>query len=276
MSRQTCNICPRHCTLEEGESGYCCARSNHDGEIRNDNYGMVTLLSLDQIEKKSLRRFYPGSRVLSVGSYGCNLRCPFCQNYAISMADGMHAGAQYIPPEDLVRRAGEYEPAGNIGLAFTYNEPVVGYEYVRDCARLAARRGFHTVLATNGYICEQPLGELLPYINAMCIDLKGFSEASYSRLGGDLKTVCSTIETAARCCHVEVTVLVIPGENDTPGQMRRLSSWLAGISPEIALHINRFFPHFHMADREATPVDVVFSLADVARRALPYVYVGSC
>ncbi|HPE16620.1 MAG TPA: radical SAM protein, partial [Oscillospiraceae bacterium] len=211
--KAVCPICPHHCALEEGQTGLCRARTNTGGVVTANNYARLTSLALDPIEKKPLRRFYPGSSILSAGSYGCNLRCPFCQNCEISMAD---AGIQTVTvqPEELVRRALALVPRGNIGLAFTYNEPLVGYEYVRDCARLAHEAELKTVLVTNGTVCREPLLALLPDIDAMNIDLKGFTQRFYDLVGGDLETVREAIALSASRCHVEVTTLIIPGEND--------------------------------------------------------------
>ncbi|SMC76143.1 AmmeMemoRadiSam system radical SAM enzyme [Papillibacter cinnamivorans] len=276
MSSITCPICPHGCRLEEGRTGFCGARSNRGGEIRCLNYGQITSLSLDPIEKKPLRRFYPGSRILSAGSYGCNLRCPWCQNYEISSADSGRLRAVSLTPEELVSRALSLRSQGNIGLAYTYNEPLIGYEFVRDCSLLIEKEGLKNVLVTNGYINEAPLRELLPHIHALNIDLKSFSPAFYRRLRGNVETVKNSIAAASECSHVEVTLLVIPGENDSPEEMRSLSSWLASVDPRIPLHVTRFFPRYHMTDRPATSVDTVYSLARIAREKLEYVYEGNC
>jgi pyruvate formate lyase activating enzyme len=276
MSRIKCRVCPHRCALEEGHNGLCRARSNLGGVIICDNYGLVTSLALDPIEKKPLRRFYPGSMILSVGSYGCNFHCPFCQNYEISMADGKGADCVFISPESLVAKALELVPEGNIGLAFTYNEPLIGYEYVRDCATAAKEIALKTVLVTNGYINAEPLLELLPFIDAMNIDLKCFSEDFYRRIGGGLEDVKRTIALAARECHVEVTTLIIPKENDTADEIRSLSRWLGSIDSAIPLHISRFFPRYRMTDRHATDPDTIYMLADVARESLRFVYEGNC
>lgn len=276
MSRVVCELCPHACSLEEGQTGLCRARINRNGEIRDENYGRVTSLALDPIEKKPLRRFHPGSMILSVGSYGCNFRCSFCQNHEISMVDAAHADSIYLSPEALVAKAVELIPRGNIGLAFTYNEPLIGYEYVRDCAMLCKGKGLVNVIVTNGYLNEKPLRALLPYIDAMNIDLKSFSEAFYRRIGGNLEVVKKTIEVATEQCHVEVTTLIIPNENDTPEEMHRLSTWLASVSPRIPLHISRFFPRYHMSDRDATPVAAIKALTAIAREHIQYVYEGNC
>lgn len=275
MSAVLCEICPHACLLEEGRTGFCGARVNRDGQVRDENYGMLTSLALDPIEKKPLRRFYPGSMILSVGSYGCNFRCPFCQNHEISMFHGPE-GAVYVSPVQLAQKALELIPEGNIGLAFTYNEPLVSYEYVRDCSRLIRENGLKNVLVTNGYVCETPLRELLPLIDAMNIDLKAFTPGFYREIGGGLEDVKRTITLAVETCHVEVTTLVIPGKNDSPEEIRRLSEWLASINPELPLHVTRFFPRYKMADTPPTPAETIRALAETARGNLKYVYTGNC
>lgn len=275
--KTTCGLCPHHCALEPGQTGLCRARTNRDGTVVCSNYGRVTALALDPVEKKPLRRFYPGSSILSVGSYGCNLRCPFCQNSEISMA-GPQTDTATVSPEELTAKAVELagRPGRNLGAAFTYNEPLIGYEYVRDCAVLLHRAELKTVLVTNGYVCEEPLRKLLPLIDAMNIDLKGFSERYYEWLGGDLETVKRSISISAAQCHVEITTLIVPGKNDTESEMEAEASWLGSVGTEIPLHITRFFPRYRLEDAEPTPVDTVSRLCDIARRHLKYVYPGNC
>jgi pyruvate formate lyase activating enzyme len=274
--RVECVICPHHCKIEEGHIGLCNARMNKNGQIVSNNYGKLTALALDPIEKKPLYHFNPGSKILSVGSYGCNLNCPFCQNCDISMVDGTKIDTAEIGCEELVGKALELRGRGNIGIAYTYNEPLIGYEFVRDCATIAKENNLKNVVVTNGYICEEPLKELLPVIDAFNIDLKGFTEQFYHKLRGDLATVKRTIELAAAECHVEVTTLIIPGENDSEEEMEALSGWLASIDPKIPLHISRFFPRWQMQDKEATSVKLVYRLAEIARKNLHNVHEGNC
>ena len=318
--KQICPVCFHHCALAVGQTGLCRARRNVDGHIVCINYGKITAMALDPVEKKPLRRFYPGSRILSVGSFGCNFACPFCQNYEISMAGaaseerwtgsgaggsrrdcrtedgtadvpgdaGQHSGApatgtdgpwaEYVEmsPGQVVRRALQLEAQGNIGIAYTYNEPLVGWEYVRDCARLAHAQGLKNVVVTNGSLDGALLSELLPYIDAFNIDLKGFTEDFYRMVHGSLGAVMDFIRQAAAVSHVEVTTLVIPGLNDSEGEIAALARWLAGVGPDIVLHLSRFFPCYHMMDRQATPVGTVYRLAEVARESLEFVYTGNC
>lgn len=271
----TCELCFHHCRLDEGQTGFCRARGNRNGKIVSLNYGKLTALALDPIEKKPLRRFHSGSLILSVGSFGCNLHCPFCQNAGIAAA-GPEAYTQDCSPEQLVQESLRLREQGNIGIAYTYNEPLVGYEYVRDCAELVHQAGMLNVLVTNGTIEEGPWKALLPLLDAVNIDLKGFTSDWYRRLGGDLATVKRSIDLAAQHCHIEVTTLIVPGENDSEDEMRALSAWLASVSPEIPLHVSRFFPRHQMQDRPPTPVQTVYRLAEVARERLRYVYTGNC
>ena len=279
-----CGVCFRHCELKEGQIGFCGARICAGGVVTASNYGRVTSLALDPIEKKPLNRFMPGSRILSVGSYGCNLRCPFCQNHEISWSkEAMQFAdrAEYVTPEEIARTAAYYKSRGNVGVAFTYNEPLVGYEFVRDTAKLVHEAGMVNVLVSNGTAELPVLEEILPYMDAMNIDLKGFTDRYYSQvLGGDRGMVMRFIERAVQSCHVELTTLIIPGENDSEEEMRQMCGWIAGLrdgeGAGIPLPLSRFFPRFHMTDRAATSVKKVYRLADVARETLRYVYTGNC
>jgi pyruvate formate lyase activating enzyme len=274
--KAVCDICPHRCVLEEGQTGFCGARTNQAGRIICGNYGKLTSLALDPIEKKPLACYMPGSQVLSVGSYGCNLRCGFCQNHGISTAKTGSLETVFLSPEALTEKALELKPKGNIGLAYTYNEPLIGYEYVKDCAKLIHKAGLKNILVTNGSIRTEPLAELLPYIHAMNIDLKGFTDAFYKTLCGDLETVRQTILLASRHCHVEVTTLIIPGENDSPSEMEALSGWLASVNPDIPYHISRFFPRHQYRDRSPTPVKTVYDLVKIAGKHLNRVFTGNC
>ena len=273
-----CQVCMHHCALEPGQTGLCRARKNEGGEIVCANYGQITSLALDPIEKKPLHDFHPGSMVLSVGSFGCNLRCPFCQNHEISMADNRSLDAEHVSPgqlADLALMWKERKEAGNIGVAYTYNEPLVGWEFVRETARLVREYGMVNVLVTNGTASQEVLEELLPWIDAMNIDLKGFREDYYRKLGGNLETVKAFIARAQESCHVELTTLIVPDENDSPEDMEAQAEWIAGLRPSIPLHITRFFPQYHMMDREATDVEQLYRLAGIAGKYLEKVYVGN-
>lgn len=267
-----------HCALEPGQTGMCRARKNEGGEIICENYGWITSMALDPIEKKPLYDFHPGSTVLSVGSYGCNLRCPFCQNHEISMADGKGLDVELVSPKQLADLAltwKEQKRAGSIGVAYTYNEPLVGWEFVRDTARLVKEYGMLNVLVTNGTAALAVLEELLPWIDAMNIDLKGFRGEYYQKLGGNLEMVQTFIARAVESCHVELTTLIVPGENDSPEDMEAQAKWISGLRSSIPLHNTRFFPRYRMRDKEATDVKQLYHLAGIAGRYLEKVYVGN-
>lgn len=271
-----CDLCHHNCKLEEGQTGFCRVRTVQQGENRCGNYGLLTALNLDPIEKKPLARFFPGSRILSAGSYGCNLRCPFCQNFTLSQYGREAVEAAAITPEALARKAKELEPYGNIGVAFTYNEPLLSWEFIRDTSALIHANRQKVAVVTNGNFPLRIARELGPYVNAWNIDLKGFTAGWYKRLGGDLEMVKSFIVEACKTGHVELTTLIVPGENDTPEEMAALSAWVASLSPEIPLHVSKFFPHWNMVDRAETPAGTVYRLAETARRHLRYVYTGNC
>lgn len=278
-----CDVCFRQCKIEEGQTGFCGARTCRDGLIVAENYGRLTSIALDPIEKKPLKNFHPGSMILSLGSYGCNLRCPFCQNSSISWSQKAFEykdRAEFYEPEEIVKTALSLRPRGNIGLAFTYNEPLVGYEFVRDTARLAKEAGLENVLVTNGTATQKVLNEILPYIDAMNIDLKAFTNHFYHNfIGGDFQMVKDFITTAAGVCHVELTTLIIPDENDSEEEMRELSAWVASLENQtgkkIPLHITRFFPAFKLTDRAPTPVNTILQLVEVAKENLELVFPGN-
>ena len=273
--KKICEICPHHCRLDVGEVGKCRARKNYRDKIFPINYGELTSLALDPIEKKPLYHFFPRSFILSVGSYGCNLSCPFCQNFEISMADSNFPTKKFSPQE-LVNLAVELVPKKNIGIAFTYNEPTISYEFVRDTSELLKKFNLKSVLVTNGNISSHALKKILPFIDAMNIDLKGFSQKIYDELGGDFETVKNTIKIASKDCHVEITTLVVPAMNDTENEMTEEAEWLASISENIPLHVSRFFPRYKILDRPPTDVKKIYRLAEVARNFLNFVYMGNC
>ena len=277
-----CDVCFRHCDLKKGDTGFCGARIGLSDSVVPSNYGRITSLALDPIEKKPLHRFYPGSKILSAGSYGCNLRCPFCQNSEISWGEearNIAVTSETITPEELVSIAERQQKNGNIGIAFTYNEPLIGYEFVRDTAKLSHGFGMKNVIVSNGTASLSVLSELVPYIDAMNIDLKCFDADVYSKvLGGSLEMTMEFIEEAVKNAHVELTCLIVPGLNDSPEKMREMTAWIASHKDgkDIPFHVSRFFPCFHMTDRPATPVSMVYELAEVARESLNYVYTGNC
>ena len=274
-----CNTCFRHCHLKEGQKGFCGARGCRNGRVVCESYGYLTSLALDPIEKKPLAMFHPGSLVVSAGSYGCNLACPFCQNFTISQKRDRE-GTRYVSPEELLYLTEETKARHpeTIGVAYTYNEMLTSWEYVRDAARLIHETDMLNVLVTNGTAEPAVLNELLPYIDAMNIDLKGFTDEFYTDfVGGNLAGTKDFIRTAAAHCHVEVTTLIILGKNDSEEEIAGAAKWLASLPSKepIAYHITRDFPRWKL-DTPATDVRTVYHLADVARRYLPNVFVGNC
>ena len=281
-TKAVCWLCPHRCHLADGQTGFCRARQNKGGIIRSLNYGLLTSAALDPIEKKPLYHFHPGSHILSLnGGPVRNLQRPFCQNYTISQAGFDGFAGQRLPldrvtPKEIVAAAQRLEEtSGNIGVAFTYNEPLVGYEFVYDTARLLKEVGLATVLVTNGQIEKDSWLHLLPYIDAVNIDLKGFTQSFYDWIGGDLKTTKAAIEMAAEDgVHVEVTTLVIPGKNDSAAEMAAEAEWLAGISAELPLHLSRYFPRYQV-DIPMTPVETLQQLRRVAEARLRFVHLGN-
>lgn len=272
--RIVCLLCPHACVLREGQTGRCLARSVRGGLLRSDSYGAVTSLALDPIEKKPLNFFHPGSRILSAGSFGCNLDCLFCQNASIAQS---RAPFHEMSPQHLVDAALRARRDGNIGLAYTYNEPLTGIEFVRDSAELARQSGLLNVLVSNGFANPRPFADLLPWLDALNLDLKGFSDAYYRKVcGGSLGVVKANIAAAVSSGkHVEVTTLIVTGENDSDSEMDALASWLSGLSADIPLHLSRFFPSHRLRDSVPTPTDTLHRLAAVAQRYLRHVLLGN-
>ena len=279
-----CPVCPHRCRIAEGKTGRCRARGTRDGSVVPLNYGLVTSLALDPIEKKPLARFYPGSKILSVGSYGCSLNCPFCQNWEISMSDGQEfrhgrrAEDNYVSPEALADMAEHLRPQRNIGVAFTYNEPLISYEYVMDTARLLREKDLKVVLVTNGCVNDEIADTVLPLTDALNIDLKSFQDDVYRNiLGGNLAAVKNFIAKAAEQCHVELTSLIVPGMNDSEEEIRAMTQWIASLphGEEIPLHITRFFPRYRMQDRNPTEKAAILRLVEIARQQLKYVFPGN-
>jgi pyruvate formate lyase activating enzyme len=271
MSEIICDICPHHCHIQEGKTGMCRARMNRHGINACANYGRITSLAMDPIEKKPFADFYPGSMILSVGSYGCNLACPFCQNAMISMADEETADYREISPDQLAKII--LSQRENLGIAFTYNEPMISWEYIRDTAQLLKGTDKKVVLVTNGCVSQNVLKELMPYTDAMNIDLKGNAEF-YHELKGEYQTVKDTIAYCYDQCHVEVTSLIIPGKNDSIAFIEAEAKWLASLDPSIVLHISRYFPRYQYQIK-ATDPDTIRSLCMTAEKYLMHVYPGN-
>ncbi len=275
--RVRCSLCPHNCVLSARQKGFCGVRINIEGELHSLNSFKFTSAALDPIEKKPLSHFRPGSKILSLGSFGCNLACSFCQNSDISKEFDVEDHF-VLSTDEVIRKAVYMKRFGNIGVAFTYNEPVVWYETMIDIAGECKKNDLMTVMVTNGYINQEPLEELLPFIDAMNIDLKAFNDDFYRRVTkGSLAPVLDTIRTASRMCHVEITTLIIPGLNDSAEEMDREASFIACVSPDIPLHITRFFPGYKMTSDlyVPTPVETLESLEKVASKYLRFVSIGN-
>jgi pyruvate formate lyase activating enzyme len=264
-----CCLCPNECIIKAGKSGICRYRKNHGGMLYAENYGRVAGFGIDPIEKKPLYHFLPGSSIVSVGTLGCNFRCSFCQNWSIAHG---RRDTIIIAPQQLVDRSLREK---SIGIAYTYNEPTVWYEYVYHTAKLAKKKGLKNVLVTNGYINEQPLDRLLEYIDGVNIDVKAFKNEFYRDIvKGRLEDVKKTVAHCAQRVHVEITALIIPGLNDRAEEMINLSKWLAQVNPAIPLHLTRYFPNYKM-DIPPTPPKLLYTLKDIAQGNLEYVYIGN-
>lgn len=267
-----CSLCPHNCIIKEGNSGLCRVREVREGTLYANNYGEISALSIDPIEKKPLFHYKPESKILSLGSYGCNFTCGFCQNYNIAQ---FKPETEYISIKEMIDKAKDYKSQGNIGLAFTYNEPLIFYEYVLDLAKECKKEDLDVVIVTNGFINKKPLKELLPYVDAMNIDLKSFSDEFYkSECSGRLENVLSTIELANEYCHVEVTTLLINGYNDTEKEVRNIAEFLSKVNKNIPLHLSRYYPNYKFKN-EATDIENMKFLRSVAREYLNYVYIGN-
>ncbi len=272
QSTVTCLLCPHHCVIPDGKTGACQVRLNCDGQLFTLNYAECTASALDPIEKKPLYHFYPGTNILSLGTWGCNFQCQFCQNWQISQ---QQPHTHRLAPSEAVKLAFSLRDQGNIGIAYTYSEPSIWYEYICDTAPLVSQAGMVNVMVTNGYINSQPLAELLPYIDAMNIDVKAFNDTFYRKVcHGSLQTVIANVEQAAKACHVEITTLIIPGYNDSPEEIEQLTSWLGGVNTEIPIHFTRYYPSFKFRV-EHTDVNILNRCAEIARRHLKYVYIGN-
>jgi len=269
--RVVCDLCPQACRIPDGSSGICQGRVNEGGTLLAVNYGQCVSVSMDPIEKKPLYHYYPGMPVLSVACNGCNLRCDFCQNWQISQE---LTRTSTLLPDELVRLAAENN---SFGIAYTYTEPMVWFEYLLDAGARAHDAGLMNILVTNGIINEEPFRELLPVVDAMNVDLKSMRDDFYQKkchVRGGLEAVKRTIAMAAGSAHLEVTNLLIPGENDTEEDVRELASFVAGVDPAIPLHLSRYFPTYKMTN-PPTPESSLRRAYDIAREHLYYVYVGN-
>jgi pyruvate formate lyase activating enzyme len=290
-----CDLCPRHCLIPPEGRGACGVRGNLDGKSHIPWYGYVTALARDPIEKKPLYHFRPGSSILSLGFMGCNLRCPFCQNWHISqLQKGQKPAGRYLEAKEVVALAladGE-KGAGKskapvLGqpsppqIAYTYSEPLVHPEYLLDCMKLAHRRGVANVLVTNGCVTQDVVAEIMPFVDAVNVDLKSFSRRTYQKtLGGDLDTVLDFISVFYESgIHVEITTLVVPGLNDSDAELKSAAIFIADLAATrhgrvIPWHLSAYHPDWRWKALSTDPA-VLLRAAERAREILPYVYVGN-
>ncbi len=265
-----CVLCPHECVLQEGNIGICKARVNKNGRLHSLNYSKIASYNIDPIEKKPLYHFYPGKKIFSIGSFGCNLKCSFCQNYSIVHNRPKTIDITSEEVVDVVDKRDE-----SIGIAYTYNEPSVWYEFVYETAIKIQQKGKKNVLVTNGYINPKPLKKLLPYIHAMNIDLKSFTQDFYSKIcKGSLDEVLNTIKIANRYCHIEVSTLLIEGLNNDYDEIEELAKWIASVDKQIPLHLNRYFPAYKMK-LPPTNVKKIIKNKEIAQKHLDYVYIGN-
>jgi len=264
-----CLLCPNFCVITEGKTGTCRVRSNREGKLYADAYGNVVSLAVDPIEKKPLYHFHPSSLILSTGVNGCNFRCGFCQNSEISQGI---SPTRHVEHDELAQLASQN---GSIGVAYTYTEPFIWFEYIRDAGRLIRDRGLVNVLVTNGYVNQEPLKELLPLIDAMNVDIKSMKPEFYTKVcGGKLDDVLRTVETASKSCHVEITNLVITNYNDTEEDFEKLTDWIYGVDSSIPLHLSRYSPRYRFTE-PPTPVETLLKAYEIASAKLNYVYLGN-
>jgi pyruvate formate lyase activating enzyme len=269
-----CRLCPHFCKIPEGKTGICRVRKNTGDKIELLTYGVLSGFSLDPVEKKPLYHFFPGHNILSAGSYGCNMRCDFCQNYNISQTIPESFFPE-ITPEKIVKQALSAE--NNIGIAFTYNEPVIWFEFMRDAAIASKREGLYTAMVSNGYVNSKPLNDIIQFIDAFNIDLKAFNNDFYRKLtGADLESVKSSLKQISKSGrHLEITSLIIPGQNDNGDEMLLQTEWIAGeLGKNVPLHLSRYFPMFKRNDK-ATSQETLNKLFEIASSKLDHVYIGN-
>ncbi|MFQ5885394.1 MAG: AmmeMemoRadiSam system radical SAM enzyme [Thermoplasmata archaeon] len=274
--RVRCELCPHFCKIAEGKSGICNVRKNSKGKLYTLIYGKITSMTPDPIEKKPLFHFHPGTSVLSFGTVGCNYSCPFCQNYSISQAKPENAYLRDFKPESVVPAV---KKSGCAGVAWTYNEPTIWHEFAYDCSKLVKEAGYYSVYVTNGYINEEPLREIAPYLDAMNVDLKSLKEDFYQKMcKAKVQPVLDAIVLGKELgIHVELTNLVIPGENDKKEDFEELTKWVVeNLGQEVPMHFSRFHPDYKMLDKPRTPLKTLELAYRIAKDAgLKYVYVGN-
>ena len=274
--RVECLLCPHHCKIANGKTGVCRSRRNKDGVLVSEVYGKPCSLAIDPIEKKPLYHFHPGTKCLSIACTGCNFKCLNCQNHEISQVSPSEVGHYDLSPQSVVDLClGHHCP----GIAYTYTEPLTYLEYIVDTARLARENGLWNILVTAGYVCQDPLADLLPYLDAANIDLKSFSDDIYQKVsGGHLQPVLDTILAMHKAgVWIELTNLIIPGVNDDMTMIRQMCRWIAdNCLADNPLHFSRFFPRFKMQDIPPTPTHTLKEAKRIAQEeGIKYVYLGN-
>ncbi len=273
-----CKLCPHKCVVSEGNKGICGVRKNVKGELYSLVYGKAVAMNIDPIEKKPLFHFLPGEGVLSVGTYGCNLKCKHCQNFDISQVrdkDVEELPGYNLSPEEIVKEALKKDCKM---IAYTYTEPTIFFEYMLDIAKLAKKNGLKNIIVSNGYINPEPLKELVKYIDAANIDLKAFAEEFYKDIScGSLKPVLETLKYLySKKVWLEITTLLIPAENDYPQEIREECKWIKeNLSSKVPIHFSRFFPLYKMIDKDATSEESLIEAKKIASEHLDYVYIGN-
>ena len=271
-----CRLCPHNCVILPDNTGLCKVRKNTGGILYSLNYFKFSAIALDPIEKKPLQMFYPGSKILSLGSVGCNFRCPFCQNYEIASKSVEYENTFSMESDEIIKKAIELKRSGNIGIAYTYNEPVVWIETILEIAENAKKNYLKNVLVTNGFINREPLLDILPFIDAVNIDLKSFNEENYRKImGGKLDSVKETISECAGKCHLEVTTLIVPGMNDSKEEIKKLAEFLKAVDSNIVLHLSRFFPRYKWSHMQPTDIKLMYELAFEAQKHIKNVTLGN-
>ena len=270
-NRVQCRLCPHGCIIASGKYGICCVRKNDGGKLTTEIYGELSSVAMDPIEKKPLYHFFPGTQILSIGTKGCNLKCPYCQNWHISQDSS--ARTSYYSSEEIVDFALKNN---SIGIAFTYSEPVIWFEYVLDTAILAKQKGLKNVLVTNGFISQEPLSDLLECVDAMNIDLKSFNESTYKRIQkAELESVKKTIEISYKNgVSIEITTLIVTGINDDLDEMKDIISFISSIDKNIPWHISRYYPNYKY-DKTSTDIDFIYKVYNEAIEKLNFVYCGN-
>jgi pyruvate formate lyase activating enzyme len=271
-----CHLCPHNCNIKDGRLGICSVRKNENGKLYTLIYGSCSSVAADPIEKKPLYHFYPGTNAFSLGTVGCNFKCEHCQNYSISTASPEYFYIREIMPKQAVELAREQNCQG---IAWTYNEPTIWHEYSFDSAKLAKKAGLYTVYVSNGYINEEPLKDIAPFLDAMNVDVKAFNERFYKKIcKARLEPVLQTCERAKELnIHLEVTYLVIPGYNDSTDEVRRFCSWVVEkLGSSTPVHFSRFHPYYKMTNVSMTPIETLLRIYDIAKETgILYPYLGN-